>query len=305
MSKRKLIRGEKHHWWPVGLSQHWANEFGFVHRITPNGAIQEAPPKKLASISDGHNITFKELPSFEHTFEQEYDRADTDFPMIIKMLDDLRQRHPKEKVNEVDIYFPHRCEMDFLNRLCGCLVSLVVRAPKFRNSIVGFFNAIGSTIVNYEHKRTIAMNMVRKQEEITASLNGSGKFVVLFSESSEFIFGDGFYHNISMNGVHCSPNVRMLVPLTPNLAILYVRPMAYMPEPRLMTRLANRDLVMMINETVQIYSKECLFYKSEKPTLSEHFVTREHLEFTAGDPVDELIESIPGVGRMQGTMFRF
>lgn len=124
----------------------------------------------------------------------------------------------------------------------------------------------------------------------------AGKIRFFFSESSEFIFGDGFYHNISIDGVCCEPDIRILVPLTPNLTVLYVRPMAYMVEPKLMTRLASHELVMRVNETVQIYSKEYLFYRSEKPTLSKHFFTREHLIFSGADPIDQLIDSIPGVG---------
>lgn len=74
--------------------------------------------------------------------------------------------------------------------------------------------------------------------------------------------------------------------------------MAYRPDPKLMTRVANRELVMFFNETVQIYSKECLFYRSEKPRLSEHFVTREHLEYACDDdPLDQLLDGIPGVER--------
>lgn len=296
MIRRKLIRGEKHHWWPVSLSGHWTNKRGLVYRITPNGDIQEAPPKKLACISDGHNIKFKEPSSFEQTFEQEFDRADNDFPSVIKMLDDLSQRHPKQDRSQYEFHSAHCCEDEFLVRLCGCLVSLVVRSPRFRNNIVTFLNGIGSSVRAADEKQLIAANMLSKQEEITKSLNGLGKFVIIFSESEEFIFGDGFYHNISMNGVHHSPNVRILVPLTPNLTILYARPMAYMTHPKIMTRLADRYLVTLINETVQIYSKECLFYRSEKPILSEHFVRREHLTIVDGDPIDQLIESIPGVG---------
>jgi hypothetical protein len=163
---------------------------------------------------------------------------------------------------------------------------------------VRFIERIRGPINKKEQKQLIAANMRHKLEEITESLMGQGKFVVFFSESSEFIFGDGFYHNIPMDGKQCScePDLRILVPLILNLTVLYVRSMAYMVEPKLMTRLASRDFVILVNETVQIYSKEYLFYRSKKPTLSEHFFTKDHLIFSYNDPIDQLIDSIPGVG---------
>ena len=126
------------------------------------------------------------------------------------------------------------------------------------------------------------------------SLKSGGKIVLLFTDTKEFIFGDGFYHNLVSNTDN-AVFTRILAPLTPRLAVLYTCPMAYNPDPPLVTRRAKDDLVQLINSTVQIYSKECLFYRSEVPELSRHFTSHEHLEYNSGDPVDDLIKNIPGV----------
>ena len=116
----------------------------------------------------------------------------------------------------------------------------------------------------------------------------------LLSKSQEFVYGDGFYCNLNV-GTQNLFGARMLVPLTPSISVLHARPLQYNPVPRLMTRKADPDLVDLFNETTQIYSKDCLFYRSAKPKLSEHFVSGEYLRFDNLDPIDELIHTIPGV----------
>ena len=300
MKSRRLIRGEKHHWWPACISKLWANEDGIVHRITSNGYVQPISPNKLARISDGHNIVVgKEGSPFDGTFEHEFDDADTWFPAVVNWLDGLKHHTPTEIPFQSGYYFPQNSEREQLSRLCVCLVSLAIRSPTFRNETTLLINSLMQSYKpgKKELKTIMAANMVGKLKETSESLFGSGKFIVLFSDSVEFIFGDGFYHNISMNGVRCSPDVRILMPLTPTMAVLYVRPMVLTPEPRIMTRLAERDLVELINETVQVYSREYLFYRSDKPELREFFVRGEHLVYSTNDPIDNLVDSIPGVQR--------
>jgi len=293
MNKRKLIRGEKHHWWPKCLSKHWVNERGFINRITPQGNVNELPPSKIARISNGHNFLMEETSPVDHTFEQEFDRTDADFPMIINWLNELRQNHTLSNMNEEEAYFTHNYEIELLNRLSNCMVSLVVRSPKFRNNTV-----LRGQINKSEQKRLIAANIRHKQEELSKSLNMQGKFIIFFSKSKEFIFGDGFYNNIPMSDVHLSHDVRILVPITPSMAVLYIRPMMYMSEPKLMSIYVDHDIVMLVNKMIQIYSKECLFYRAEKPILNEYFIAKKHLTVVNNDPIDQLIDSIPGVNRI-------
>jgi hypothetical protein len=185
----------------------------------------------------------------------------------------------------------HTCNESDLQPLCECLVSLAVRSPHFRHRILRTALDVISNVPKEQHKNLIGANVMQAYERITGNKLGRGKFLVLFSRSKEFIFGDGFYsHNLTSTSSGC----RILVPLTPMIAVLYVLPGAYMVNPRLVTQEANYDVITIINETVQVYSKECLFYRFERPFLSEHFLRREHLYYSDGDPVEMLVEQMPG-----------
>jgi hypothetical protein len=123
---------------------------------------------------------------------------------------------------------------------------------------------------------------------------GTGKLAVIFSDAREFIYGDGFYHNLTAASQYAVLS-RILAPLTPEIAVLYVCPMAYRPDPSLVTLEASDELVSIINSTVQIYAKDYLFYRHEKPALMPEFTANEHLVIQSGDPVDDLVESLPGI----------
>ena len=47
LKKRKVIKGEKHHWWPKGLSKYWENERGLVQRIDIKGEVIPPSQKNL------------------------------------------------------------------------------------------------------------------------------------------------------------------------------------------------------------------------------------------------------------------
>src|SRR3546814_15841111 len=91
-----------------------------------------------------------------------------------------------------------------------------------------------------------------------------------------------------------SPEI--LAPLTPRLAVLYARPMQYTTEPRLSTLVIGADETETLNHVVQIYARDKLFYRSDKPVLTDEYRVRKHLQFS--DPnhlVIEMIHDMPGV----------
>ena len=126
------------------------------------------------------------------------------------------------------------------------------------------------------------------------SLSERGKFLLIFTRDREFIFGDGFYNNINVGSMHTF-DARILVPLTPELTVLYASPMEYLVDPRLVTLEADEDLLELLNFTVQAYSKDYLYFKSEMPNLTEDFTRREHLIYREGDPIKALVKRIPGI----------
>lgn len=298
-----MKRSARHHWWPKSLSQYWTDEKGHIHRIDCDGKDVPSTPQTLARISGGHNIVFDNPSPWDESFESYFDRPDGNFPTVVRWLEEIVASHIPAKKNQAGPYFcPHECGDDDLLRLFECMLSLAIRSPRFRSGAVQFAESLRGSIEKSEQKRLAAANLRQSYSILTNDLWADGKYVLffiperkrIFSKRLEFIFGDGFYHNLNVATQNLF-GVKMLLPLTPSIAVLHTRPMQYNPAPRLMTSIADPNLVKLFNETMQIYSKDCLFYRSAKPKLSEHFTTGEYLRFDRFDPIDELIHTIPGV----------
>lgn len=109
-------------------------------------------------------------------------------------------------------------------------------------------------------------------------MSKSGKFAILHAGESEFIFGDGFAHNVSFVS-NTNHSIRYLLPLTPEVAVFYCSPMSYRSYPIATSINLNPDEVEFVNFTVQVYSKRFLFFREIHPILSEAFQQGEHLQF--------------------------
>jgi hypothetical protein len=122
-----------------------------------------------------------------------------------------------------------------------------------------------------------------------------GKATAIWSPEREFIFGDGFFHNLNSScGPPYSPQV--LAPLTPRLAVLYAIPMRYREEPRLSTLVIAAREAEALNHVVQIYANDKIYYRSDKPTVTGEYSVGKHLRFSGpGHIIEELIHSMPGV----------
>jgi hypothetical protein len=125
----------------------------------------------------------------------------------------------------------------------------------------------------------IAMNQQNLYEAYHRVLERSGRWAVLFTDTKEFIFGDGFLHDFpaSADGLH-APR-RAVVPLTPTVAIAYAYPRSYPSEPRLVTLRVNAEEVQFFNEALQGYANEFLFYRSQQPKLIDAFKDGGHRQF--------------------------
>lgn len=126
-----------------------------------------------------------------------------------------------------------------------------------------------------ERDNLIAINLRGQLRGTIDALRG-GKFIVVFSPDKEFIFGDGFYHNITP-GFSASTGVKLAVPLTPHMAVIFSRPMSYVTLPNVFTLRIGPEETREFNELIQIYSKEMIFYRSERPELLSCFTRGEHL----------------------------
>ena len=291
LKKRNVIKGEKHHWWPIGLSKHWKNKRGLVHRINPTGKVIPSNPKKFGQISNGHNILFENESPWQSTIEHYFDEPDNNMPKIVGWLASLKKEVKSE--NKIKfLYLSQEKEDDNLDILRECIISLAVRSPKYRNAQNSFVESFRGKLEKAESKRLVAANIHQKYKTLVRNSKGVGKFALLFSEKNEFIYGDGFYSNINAVTEHLG-GLKIVIPITPHIAVVWSSPMAYRTCPRVISINADREVVEVINNSVQVFSKEYLFFRSQKPNLIEDFKLGEHRVYDyQTDPVERLIDSL-------------
>ena len=137
--------------------------------------------------------------------------------------------------------------------------------------------------------------MRNSQRLASDSIGSNAKFAVLFSSGREFIFGDGFFHNLT--AVVDRPQLPVIIaPITPGITVVIVRPMSYMTEPRLSTLVLNKAEVDVCNDGVQVYARNALFFRRDRPDIDDAFAWAQHLRYANWDnPMSELARSIPGI----------
>lgn len=289
MAERKVIRGEKHHWWPKSLSKHWVNESGKINRIDSKGVHISAKPKEIGHISDAHNMIFPSDSSWETTIEHYFDAADGFMPTMVEWLSSFRTTNPQ---NGKPKYLRQEDESKELDLIRECIVSLIVRSPKFRNSIDATVKEFRGEIEKKESKLLIASNINQKYRAIVECTKGSGKFAVLFSDDKEFIYGDGIYTNMNIH-TQDSSLLKAVVPITPNMVLIWSCPTAYTSNPRLTASLASEQDIFLINHSVQVYSKDYIFYRSQTPKLISSFKDGHHKRYEyPTDPLAKIINKL-------------
>lgn len=289
---------KRHHWWPVCVSKHWADADGGVHRLSPHGEIQRARPESFGVIGNGHFIKLGESdePSpWDHNFEGEFQSADDAFPHVIKWLDSLDRAGPPFEIPLRDRIMPQPAPDKRLHELVECIVSLAVRGPMYRERAVALAEDLRGPLPERKRNGLIGANMQRSQREAVKALCGRGKLMIIYSPEREFIFGDGFFHNLYAPVQHLS-NAKILAPITPWMSVLFAYPTSYRVEPRLVTMTATMQETDRLNQAVQVYSGDQIFYRSEKPIITDAYKRGTHLLFADDrNPVDDLIYSMPGI----------
>ena len=300
-----MPNSKNHHWWPKGVSSFWKDADGCVARISPNGELLRQPPKNFGVIGHGHSIKLGRKPgdstAFDYNFESEFQHADDNFPSTIRWLEGLeRESRPNESIL-TNRFLTQDDPEEKLSLLVEGLISLAIRGPMYRSAAVRLAEHFRGPLPTRERNALVGLNMHGHQRTFVTAIGTRGKFAVIYSPERELIFGDGFFHNItSPAGAPYSPKI--LVPLTPNISVLFARPSIYTTKPRLSTLVITPDEAERLNQTVQIYAKEMLFYRSEKPTIIDEFRQNQHLQYGEPNPIDVLIHSIPGVPPRDGSL---
>jgi hypothetical protein len=254
----KPIKTERHHWWPQGVSKRWLDEDGVIHQLFWDGRdIPQTNTKNFGVIGNAHSIKFAVKPTvWDQCFEGIFQSADKAFPSILDWLNSLE----KGKT-----YFNLRSQQENkenLDILLECILSLVVRSPRFRHSLKSNISLYNKNV----REHLINLNQRDVLNRLKANTLGRGKFAILFSSDHEFIFGDGFYHNFTSIDAPSEPKI--IIPLLPNVCIFYSRPISYNPYPRLVTTELSKDEIDFINRTTMVYSRDFIFYRSQKPDVT-------------------------------------
>ncbi|RYG89023.1 MAG: hypothetical protein EON59_02405 [Alphaproteobacteria bacterium] len=268
-----------------------------MHWLLPDGTERRARPDAFGVIGNGHFIKLGKAPGdvtpWDQNFEGEFQAADDQFPNVISWLEGLEYEARFSQPGR-DRFLPQPATDDQFVRMVQSLTSLAIRSPMTRAAAVSLAEHLRGPLPERERNSLIAANL-RDMHRAAMRASERGKAAAILSPDREFIFGDGFYHNLTAVGVAAS-SPRILAPLTPRIAVLYAIPTSYTVEPRFSTLVIDADEAENLNQVVQIYSKDALFYRTQKPRLTEDFQAAQHKRLSSSrNVVETIIHDMPGV----------
>jgi hypothetical protein len=295
----KTLKSALHHWWPRSLSKLWVDNDGRVTRLAWDGTTTRSNPANFGAIKNAHHMKFGESNPWNNSFEEIFADADGQFSNLSKWLLSLSTRQTPDNSPLASRLMGHSLPDSQRSRLASTLASLIVRSPRSRNNIkltVGHYRKAFGLAPDVD-KTLIAGNMRGCQEVFENSIRSGGKFVVLVSREREFIFGDGFLHNFP---AQANPPFlpRFVIPLLPTIAVLYARPSSYMREPEVAALNVTKEEARLLNDIVQVYSKDSVFYRRQEPLRTEPFRSRQflQLEYDKHPWIENLIATVARFG---------
>lgn len=271
---------------------------GGVTWLRPDGTETRARPSSFGAIGNGHFIKLGREPSeatvWDQNFEKHFQSADENLPAVITALEaltfedrlgrSLRERFVSSALTD-----------EVFDYLVVALVALAMRSPMTREAVVEVAERFRGPLPERERNRLIGLDLRDQYKRALDSLRGRGKIAIIQSLSRELIFGDGFYHNL-ISAAARPTDARILVPLTPRLAALYAAPPQYTASPRVSTLVIDGAEAAMLNDTVQTYARDAIYFRSERPTIRADFAAAAHQRYNSSrNPVEQIVRSMPGV----------
>jgi Protein of unknown function (DUF4238) len=300
MTRKPIKTNELHHWWPRTLSNHWCADDGNVSVIRPSGECHSAPPGTYGAITNAHHI--KLGGPWDSTFEPVFDQADREISEFVGWLLNLETPQVASQNAMVERITPQLLPDERRAQLARITASLLARSPCIRNSIKrtteyrrGKFGLADPAA----NKSLIAANQQHLFEAYRKRMETSGRWAILFSDSKEFITGDGFFHNFPASQDGINSGLKLVLPILPTATIIYMLPMGYPTEPRLTTLRATANEVEFLNDFVQVYAQDFLFYRDERPALLDAFKIGAHQQFRyhGHDWLDALLDDLSQYSR--------
>lgn len=273
--QRKPLKTELHHWWPRTLAEHWTAADGMVSVIRPNGEVRRAPPGAFGGITNAHHM--KIGGPWDSTFQPIFHQPDDEVSAFVQWLSTLSAPHVDTRKSMVERLAPQPLSDERQQQMARIAASLLARSPSIRNSIKltteHFRREFGLKDPTAD-KPLIAANQRGLYDAYRTRMESSGRWAVLFSDEKEFITGDGFFHNFPASQDAINSGRKLVLPILPTAALVYMLPMQHPTEPRLVSLQLGAAEVCSLNDIVQVYASEFLFFRDQRPELTEDFLLR-------------------------------
>ena len=278
---KKPLKTELHHWWPRTLSEHWRAPDLMVSVIRPNGEVTRAPAGAFGAITNAHHL--KRGGPWDSTFEPIFNQPDDEISDFINWLFTLETSGANTDQPALHRIMAQPLDDKRRGQMARITASLLARSPGIRNTIritTEYYRGRLGLADPKADKILIAANQSGLYDAYGAHLMNSGRWAVIFSDSKEFIAGDGFLHNFPATRDGLGSGLKLILPILPTAAIVYMRPVGpYPSEPRLVTFGASQAEVSALNDIVQVYASGVLFFRAEQPVLTEGFKVGDHRQF--------------------------
>lgn len=279
-----------------------------MNRVVPDGTTTRMKPANAAALTNAHHIKLSRdgTPSvWDSSYEKTFDVADSAVPNLVEwVVSGTAEVVFPDKASLSDRWVPLQHTDIEISMMTEVMVSLAVRSPMARKSAAALAVHLRGPLPDREVNMLAASNLQHNQRNNVRRIGNRGKFGILLSRETEFIFGDGFFHNLVVaNGAPNSP--QMVVPFLPTAALLHISPTSCSTYPRLCAALATAAEVQAVNASVKACSSKELFYRCQRPDLLDGFEHREHGRYTHPDnPAEAMLRTLPGVGDRDRTLDR-
>lgn len=311
-------RSKNHHWWPVGLQSYWSDENGDVSWIDPDGNTdkKKSVKRKIGFKIHGHTL-FRGDVWGETNFEDEFD-IDNEVHRVVDNLEALKplgQPFSKfeswwKSIRKKDRVLTETCAKHHIEDQASrdvllLLYSLLIRSPSYRSKYENFPAQFGLPVSENVGKANMRQSYLLAKKLCQKGLMTNRFFVILHSDHSRFICGDGYLDWLSGSLQANQVSGRALIPLTPHLCIYICTPIAMRTNRNCAAIRAAPWMVERVNEITQVYSRDRLFFLGRKPRLTDDFLKRQFLEHSNYrvdllDQLDEIAQPEPRWGGFRG-----
>jgi hypothetical protein len=219
---------------------------------------------------------------WDSTFEPLFNQPDNEISEFVLWLAALEAPLAGPDKPMVERIMPQPLCPQRQQQIARIAASLLARSPCVRHLIklgTEYFRGEFGMADPSADKTMIATNQRGLYDAYRKCMESSGRWAVLFSDEKEFIAGDGFLHNFPASQGGLNSGRKLVLPILPTAAIIYMLPMQYPSQPRLVTLRLSATEVGSLNDIVQVYASNFLFYREERRILSEDFRCGAHRQF--------------------------